>query len=146
MTHGRANAVIASVATSDHDDVLAPCIDICTILELRVQKRLRIQLLRAVRLLLRSDGQLVYLKILHCEVNAVRLTIWNLQVPWPGCSCTKDDGVIFSPEFSGVDVDSHVGVGNEGLKKQGSLPNAWAATQFDLQFLPPPLGQFSAAQ
>ena len=38
MTHSSTDTVIASIATTDNDDVLALCIDVAAILQLRVEQ------------------------------------------------------------------------------------------------------------
>jgi hypothetical protein len=44
VAHRGANAIIASISTSNNNDILALGVDVTTVLKLRVEKRLRVQL------------------------------------------------------------------------------------------------------
>jgi hypothetical protein len=44
MPHRSANTIVASIAATDNNHILALCINIASILKLRVQKRFRVEL------------------------------------------------------------------------------------------------------
>ena len=44
MTHSSSDTVVTSVTSTNDDDILALCTDVCIVLELRVEKRFGVEL------------------------------------------------------------------------------------------------------
>jgi hypothetical protein len=58
-----------------------------------------------------------YLKELHRKMNSVDLAVGDLEIAGPSSSSTHDNRVVLSAELLSVDVNTDMGVGNEGLGK-----------------------------
>jgi len=46
-------------------------------------------------------------------VNAISLSVRQLQVAWPRCTCGDDDGVVVRLDLRGVDGGTNVSIGDE---------------------------------
>ena len=49
----------------------------------------------------------------HGEVHTIQLAAINWQIPWRGCTCGKQHGVVVGYQFLNVDILTHIGVGYE---------------------------------
>ena len=100
MSHGRTNAVVACIAAANDNNVLALRADVVAVLEVRVQERL-----------------CILLKEFHGKVNAIDISVRDLEVARPGRACSEYYGVKLGLKVLDVKVHPNVDIGHEGLQE-----------------------------
>ena len=100
VAHGGTDTVVARVATTNDDDVLALRVDVATVLQLRVEQRLGVEL-----------------EVLHREVDAVNLTVGDLEIARPCGTSSEDDCIVLIAELAGGDILADEGIRDESLDK-----------------------------
>lgn len=51
----------------------------------------------------------------HGKVNAIRFSVWDLEVPRPCRAGADDNSIILSTQLGRININADIGVGNEGL-------------------------------
>jgi len=64
---------------------------------------------------------LIYLKILHGEVNAIDVTVRDPEITRPCCTSTDNNRVVFGTDSFSIDINSNVSIWNKGLGSIKSL-------------------------
>lgn len=108
-------------STSDDDNVLSLRVDVGVVLESRVEKRSSVELceMKAQRSAFVDKGDErgveTHLEEVHGEVDAVGISVLDLEISRPGSSGGEDNGVRLLSNGRCVDIHSNVGVGDEVL-------------------------------